>query len=172
MPQCTYEIYNEPLPCLSYYSVNAAVLGCEERQRRGCMPYKSWNKAYENCGARSRKVATPGISFCVFVDYSNKLLYKMLIFSWSYTISSIYALVVGNMPYGKRHTSRTKPVLLQVWCIRLKITFTPIVFEQGARSVRCILAPEKLLRKRRKNMTPPSIGQLEKRTSSRATDDV
>ena len=25
----------------------------------------------------------------------------------------IYSLVVGNMPYGKRHTSRTEPVLVQ-----------------------------------------------------------
>ena len=33
--------------------------------------------------------------------------------SYSYTNSSIYALVVGNTPYGKRHISRTEPVLLQ-----------------------------------------------------------
>ena len=66
-----------------------------------------------------------------------------------FPVSSIYYLVIGNMRYGKGHTSRTEPVLVQGLCIRLTLTFTPIIFEQGARSVRWILQSEKRLRKGR-----------------------
>ena len=37
-----------------------------------------------------------GHFYGVFVDYSNKIFYTMLIFSRSYTISSAYYLVVGH----------------------------------------------------------------------------
>ena len=73
----------------------------------------------------------------------------MHIDSRSYAIPSIYSLVVGNMPQGKRHTSRTEPALVQAYCIRLKFTSPQEKKKQGARSVRCILQPEKRLRKRR-----------------------
>ena len=46
---------------------------------------------------------------CVFVDYSNKLFYTM-IFSAEAIPFQPYLIVVGNVPYGKRHISRTKPV--------------------------------------------------------------
>ena len=46
------------------------------------------------------------------------------------------------------------------------------IFIQGATSVRFIFQPEKRLRKERKNINSPSIGQLEKRTSYRTTDAV
>ena len=53
-------------------------------------------------------------------------------FSRSYTISSIYTLVVGNTPYGKRHISRSESVLLivQAYYLRLKLICTPIFFVQ------------------------------------------
>ena len=55
-----------------------------------------------------------GHFFYVFVAFSNKIFYKVFFFSGSYTISSIYilvVLVVRNKPYGKRRViSRTKPV--------------------------------------------------------------
>ena len=49
---------------------------------------------------------------------------KCFFFSRSYTISSIciYTLVVGNTPYGRRHISRTEPVLLQASYLRLKLS--------------------------------------------------
>ena len=44
-----------------------------------------------------------------------------------YYIQYIYTLVVGNTRYGKRHITRTEPVLLQAQHIRSKLTFTPIL---------------------------------------------
>ena len=56
----------------------------------------------------------PGICYCcVIVDYSNKIFYEHFFFQQKLTISSIYTLVAGNMPYGKRHISRTERVLVQ-----------------------------------------------------------
>ena len=49
--------------------------------------------------------------FCAFLLHIRiKYPFLLLFFSRSYTISSLYILVVGNTPYGKRHISRTKPV--------------------------------------------------------------
>ena len=59
------------------------------------------------------------------VDYSNTIFNTMLISRTRYAISSTYSLVVGNILYGKRHTSRTEPVLGQAQCIGLKFTPTP-----------------------------------------------
>ena len=96
------------------------------------MSYNSCNKAYEYFGARSPYVATSGIFSYVFVDFDwnknsikkiilsrshtglIKTFHRMLIFSRSYTISSIYSLVVGNMAHGKRHTPQTEPVLVHL----------------------------------------------------------
>ena len=51
----------------------------------------------------------------------------MLFFIRSYTISSIYILVVGNIPNGKRHISRTEPVhgKQNIWYLRLTLIFIP-----------------------------------------------
>ena len=46
----------------------------------------------------------------------------------------------------------------------------PNLFYTGARSVQGILQPEEHLTKNDEKIITPSIGQLEKRTSSRATD--
>ena len=125
---------NEPLLVFKLYCCYGAVLGCEGRQGRGCMPYKSWNKVLRIrilWRALTLSCHAGHIFFCVIVEFdSSKAFYRMLIFgrshinsnkifcktptlSRSYNISSIYALVVGNMPQGKRHTSRTEPMLVQ-----------------------------------------------------------
>ena len=54
----------------------------------------------------------------------------------------------------------------------IKAYIHPKSFCTSTRSVRCILQRKKRLREELKNITPPSIRQLEKRTSSRATDVV
>ena len=56
---------------------------------------------------------TPRRAFLFWRSFLNKTLYKVLVFGRSYTISSIHALVVENTPYGKHHTSRTEPALMQ-----------------------------------------------------------
>ena len=72
-----------------------------------------------------------GIFFLVcFRWFFEQNIPKNAFFSRSYTILSIYALVVGNTPYWKRYISRTEPVLLQAQHVRLKLTFTPIFFAQ------------------------------------------
>ena len=78
--------------------------------------------------------------------------------------------IYSSKPYGKRHTSRTEPVLVQAKYIRFNITFTPIVVVQVPDQVDAFFNPKNASEKDAKNITPPSIGQLEKRTSFRATD--
>ena len=55
---------------------------------------------------------TPGICFCVFLLIIRTKYSIKCFWSWSYTISSIYTVVVGNTPYGKRRISRTESVLV------------------------------------------------------------
>ena len=72
-----------------------------------------------------------GHFFCVFllilirIKYSINCLFsaeailirikysKYCLFSAGAKLFPVWSLVVGNMPYGKRHTSRTEPVLVQ-----------------------------------------------------------
>ena len=63
----------------------------------------------------------------MFVFLIIRIKYSVKCFlSRSYTIG-IYTLVVVSTPYGKRHISRSEPVLLQQSeHIRLKLTFDPI----------------------------------------------
>ena len=82
--------------------------------------------------------------------------------------------MVGNTPYAKRHTPRTELVLVQSsmsW--DLKIAFNhSFLYDAGARSVLdAFFNLKNASEKDAKNITP-SIGQLEKRTSSLATDVV
>ena len=73
------------------------------------------------------------------------------------------------MPYGKRHTSRTEPVYVNLSIICLKLTFTPVFFKQVPDQFDAFFIRKNASEKNVKNITP-SIGQPEKRTSSRATD--
>ena len=84
-------------------------------------------KLRQRNSATANEGATPSIFSCVFVDCSNKTFCKMIFFSRSYTISSIYILVVGNIPNGKRHISRTEPVhgKQNIWYLRLTLIFIP-----------------------------------------------
>ena len=98
---------------------------------------------------------------------------KVLFQQKLYTISSIYTLVVGNSPYAKRRTSQNEPMLVEVKYLRLKRTsFTPIFFVHVPDQFDAFFNPKNASEEDAKNNTPPSIGQLEKRTSSRATDVV
>ena len=65
-----------------------------------------------------------------------------MFFSRSFTISSIYILVVRNTPYGNGISP--EPNLCMV-----RIYVHPKMFCTDARSVRCTLQPEKRLRKER-----------------------
>ena len=66
-----------------------------------------------------------------------------MFFSRSYTaVSSVCILVVGNTPYGKRHTFRTKPVLVQAKYLRWKHTSTPIFFVQMSDQFRAFFNPK------------------------------
>ena len=56
-----------------------------------------------------------------------------MFFSEATILLRVYTLVVGNTLYGKRHISRTEPVLLHS-NIRLKLTFTPIFL------LRCLIS--------------------------------
>ena len=85
-----------------------------------------------------------------------------------YCVCRKHALPKTKTPYLPNRTC-----VWQASNLRFKLTFTPICFCTNARSARGILQHEKRLRKKRKIViTPPSFGQLEKRTSSRATDTV
>ena len=68
-----------------------------------------------------------------------------------------------NTPYGNRHTSRTEPVLVRAY-IHPNLVQMPDQFD-------AFFNPNNALEKDAKNISP-SIGQLEKRTSSRGTDVV
>ena len=52
------------------------------------------------------------------------------------------------------------------------LTFTPIFFVQVSNQFDAIFNPKNASEKDAKKITPPSIGQLEQRASSRATDVV
>ena len=98
--------------------------------------------------------ATPGFLFFVFLFLSfEKLCIKC------FSAEAIIYLVVGNTPYGKRHISRNEPVLLQDYHNRFKLAVTSIFFVQMPDQFDALLNP-----KNAKEITPPSIGQLEKRT--------
>ena len=73
----------------------------------------------------------------------------------------IHATVVGNTPYGKRHISRTEPVLVQAEYLRLKRTFTPIFFVQVPDQFDALFNRKNDSEKDAKNITRPSIGQHE-----------
>ena len=119
---------------------------------------------------KSLRRYAPGIYFCVCsCRYSNKIFHKMLVFQQK-TYYFQYIYIYSSKPYGKRHTSRTEPVLVQAKYIRFNITFTPIVVVQVPDQVDAFFNPKNASEKDAKNITPPSIGQLEKRTSFRATD--
>ena len=54
----------------------------------------------------------------------------------------------------------------------MKPTFNPIVYAQGPDQLDASFNPKNATQKKAKIITPPSIGQLEKRASTRATDVV
>jgi len=54
----------------------------------------------------------------------------------------------------------------------LKPTFTPIVYAQVPDQLDALFNPKNASEKNAKTITPPSIGQLENRASTRATDVV
>ena len=70
--------------------------------------------------------------------------------------------MVGNTPYGKRHTYRTKPVYASL-ISQIKVCAHPNQFD-------AFFNPKEPSENNAKNITPLSIGQLEKPTSYRATD--
>ena len=110
-----------------------------------------------------------------YYRYSNEIFYEYkMFFNWSYAISSIYQWytpVVGNTRNGKRHTPRTGPAL-QDSCIRSNVTFTPILFGRVPDHFNAFFNLKSASEKDAKNVTPPSTGQLEKRTTSCTTDAV
>ena len=111
---------------------------------------------------------------CVFVDYSGKCFYEKRFFSRSHTTCSRYISALRNTPYGKRHTSLTKPVKPLGHILEEKLhNIHSNLFDATGKSLRRILQPEK--RAKRRSLLKslgPSIDQLEKPTSSRATDVV
>ena len=78
---------------------------------------------------------------------------------------------VGNTPYGKRYISRTKAVYGKLNILD-KSLHSPQSFCTRAGQFDEFSNPKNASEKNAKNITPPSIGQLEKRTSSHATDVV
>ena len=94
---------------------------------------------------------------CVFVDYSNKILYKNVFFSISYTTSGIYTLMVGKQAVRKtaylpNRTCVGASLTCVCWCKLNTLDqslHSPQSFCTCARSVRCVLQPEKRLRKER-----------------------
>ena len=99
--------------------------------------------------------------FLCVVDYSNKIFYKIFLSAEAL----LFPVYIGNTPYGKRHISRTEPVLVH---LGLKLTFTPIYVVQVPDQFDAFFNPKNASEKNAKNTTLPSISQLEKRTSSRA----
>ena len=81
--------------------------------------------------------------------------------------------MVGNTPYGKRTA-----YLSNRTCVAASLTYQikacvhPNIFGQLPDQFDAFFNPKNASEKDAKNITPPSIGQLEKRTSSRATDVV
>ena len=106
------------------------------------------------------------------VDYSNTIFNTMLISRTRYAISSTYSLVVGNIPYGKRHTSRTRTCVGASLVYWIKVYTHPIFFNKVPDHLDAFFNPRNASEKDAKNITPPSIGQIENRTSSPATDFV
>ena len=80
-----------------------------------------------------------------------------------YTISSIYVLAVGNTPYGEWM------IAVYIW---RKLAFTAIFFLLLPDQFDAFFNPRNVSEMKSINIKPPSIGQLEKRTSSRTTDAV
>ena len=74
--------------------------------------------------------------------------------------------MVGNTRYEKRRISRTKAVHG-----KRNITFTPIL-AYVPDQLDAFFNPKNAAKMNPKSITWPSIGQLEKRKSSRATDVV
>ena len=79
---------------------------------------------------------------------------------------------------GWNHASRKTAYILKQTCVwyvyylRLKHTFTPIFLGQMPDQFDVFFDPKNASEKNAQNITLPSIGQLQKRTSSRATDVV
>ena len=67
--------------------------------------------------------------------------------------------------------NRTSVVVTAI-CLRRKLTFTAIFIVLLPDQFDAFFNPKNVSETNAINITPPSIGQLEKRTSSRATDAV
>ena len=114
--------------------------------------------------------------FCSFCRYLNNVFLLSPLHEQKLRILPlvhlVYVIAEGNTPDGKPHNTRaicvTPPQSILLIEERLHYMHGNFL---GAtdRSIPRILQPEQRLRKGRQNITPPSIDQLEKRTSSRAT---
>ena len=79
---------------------------------------------------------------------------------------------------GRKHALRKTAYLPKQTCVwyaqylRLRHTFTPIFLGQMPDQFDAFFDPKNASEKNAQKITPPSIGQLQKRTSSRVTDVV
>ena len=112
------------------------------------------------------------VRFCWLLEWKTNAS-KIIVFSAEVILFLVYSNG-RNTPYGKLHiiTSRTKLILFGYYYVWLKLAFTTILLVRDRQTTSTHSSTRKRLRDERHKNTPRSIGQLEKRTTFRATDVI